>query len=196
MAYKTNSRGFVKRSNGKKGKFWAVFVGVLLLLGFLVWFFLKRKKKAGASGPASPASPALPVVGMTENEKIHGLNNPGNILYNAVNKWQGQTGFNRRYINGKQYDYVNFDTLANGMRAIGKLVDVHFVRNGFDKALLDASPAYLQGVGNVYASYAGNPAVAKGFEEVVKQKADDAKYDTLRDLLVDCIIFYEANKNY
>lgn len=195
MAYKTNSRGFVKRNNGKqgKGKVWAVLVGVLLLLaGFLVWFFLK-KKKAGSAGPVSPA---LPVVGMTENEKIHGYNNPGNILYSVHNKWQGQTGFNRRYINGNQYDYVNFDTLANGKRAIGKLVDVHFARKGFDTGMLDGSPAYLQGVGNVYASYAGNPEVSKGFEEVVKQKADDAKYNTLRDLLVDCIIFYEANKNY
>ncbi len=195
MAYRTNSRGFVKRNNGKgkrKGWITALIAGGLLLLGFFVWFFLKRRK-AGASASASPA---LPLVGMTENDKIHGKNNPGNILYNSANKWQGQTGFNRRYIGGKVYDYVNFDTEANGKRAIGKLVDVHFGRKGFDVALLDKAPQFLSGIGSVYASYAGNSEVAKGFEEILRQKVDDAKYDTLRDLLVDCIIFYEANKNY
>ncbi|MES2367620.1 MAG: hypothetical protein V4563_17220 [Pseudomonadota bacterium] len=51
-------------------------------------------------------------------------NNPGNIKYNAANNWQGQTGKDSG-------GFCIFDTPANGLRAVGKLLRT-YIGNGYN----------------------------------------------------------------
>ena len=59
--------------------------------------------------------------------QVRGLRNknPGNIRFNASNNWQGQTGQDND-------GFVIFDTFANGVRAMGRVLD-SYRRRGVDR---------------------------------------------------------------
>jgi hypothetical protein len=52
------------------------------------------------------------------NSNGFAINNPGNIEYSSANNWVGQTG--------QHNGYVVFDTLANGVRAMGILLGNYY----------------------------------------------------------------------
>ena len=63
------------------------------------------------------ASSGAPVTSGSNNNGF-AINNPGNIKWSSANNWQGQIG--------QQNGFVVFDTLANGVRALGILLTNYF----------------------------------------------------------------------
>lgn len=167
-------------------KKWPWIVVIVLLVIIFLWRFLKGKLSA-LSGRSSSG------FVVTEDTSVHGINNPGNILYSSANNWQGQTGYNIRVINGKQYCYVNFDTMENGERALRRLIQVHALRNGFSDEALRSKPDDVVGVGSIYASYSGNPSVRENFERLHTQLVEQYNYPTLLDSLATAIVQFEGN---
>jgi hypothetical protein len=72
-----------------------------------------------ATGTAAPAAATSPVASTSASTSGLPLgiqnNNPGNIAYTAANQWQGQVGQD-------SHGFVIFDTPANGLRAMFKLL--------------------------------------------------------------------------
>lgn len=130
MAKKHNRKPVVKRFS--PAVVTMLFISIVLFC--LAWYAVKKFGSKRSSGLASATGDVSSVAqeggnggthiptGLTEIEDMHGLNNPANILYNSANKWQGQIGRNRRLIGGVYYEYVNFDSLYNGVRAAFKVV--------------------------------------------------------------------------
>lgn len=184
------SRGSISNSpiplrNRSKGRSWFVFAAVVFLI-LLLWKFFKKKTKGVVSGSQTG-------LVITSDVAFHGKNNRGNILYSSSNDWKGQTGYNKRVINGKEYRYCNFDTQENGDRALSMLVSVHAKRNGFTDTDLAAKPDGVTGVGAIYSSYSGNPAVAQNFEILHRDMVEEYNYPTLLDSLCAAVIRYEGN---
>lgn len=84
--------------------------------GYIVWKYL-LPKMGGLSLPGLPAlsAPAVkagtPTLAANTNQPL-GIrnNNPGNIRYNILNQWQGQTG--------QEKGYATFSSPAYGYRAM------------------------------------------------------------------------------
>lgn len=77
---------------------------VAALLGAAAYILSEESASAGSAGSSG-------VNGFA-------INNPGNIRYNAANQWQGQTG--------SQNGFCVFDTLADGVRAMGILLTNYY----------------------------------------------------------------------
>lgn len=118
----------------------------VLIFGFVIAALWLYSSTARAEG-ATCAEGGLPV-----NSYGFTLNNPGNLRWiaDAAHRWQGMV----ENVNG----YARFDTLSNGVRAIGKQLAVDYSRGADTLTKLitvwapaaDSNnvPAYVQDVAN------------------------------------------------
>lgn len=207
---KKNVRPSVRKGNNSSVMRVVVF---LLLVALVVWYLVKvfARRIGGASassagGFLSNAKKGLGVEvvpqGVTQIEGLHGYNNPGNITYNAANDWQGQKGYNVRTIGGRRYEYVNFDSLYSGIRALFICVNNVYERMfGVDLATGVNGRDYLTfceqmspKVSEFYEEYSGTAGTGKSCESVFRSMVET----TDEPLTALCMAVYrmEAGANY
>lgn len=117
-------------------------------------------------------------------------NNPGNIDYHARNNWVGQVGIETGVSNPR---FARFDTMENGIRALGKLLQTYFNRgqNTVLKIIGGAGPGkpgWAPPSENDTAAYAS--AVARALGVGVNDRINVKDPTTLRKL-TEAIIRHE-----
>jgi len=91
-------------------------------------------------------------------------NNPGNIRYNAANKWVGQTGSNA--------GYATFSDPAYGVRAMFSLFRTYINKHGLD-TISKFGARWAPASENNTAAWASNVALFSGIAQNAKLNASD-----------------------
>lgn len=196
------------QKSSKKKKFLKVGIVLVCLVGLyflLKWLFklllmYKGKQSIVPPTPNNQTNNNSDVSGglvNTSDDSCHGINNPGNILYDKRNNWQGQTGYNQRQIGGTEYRYCNFDTMENGLRALQILIEKKALSSGISQSQLKSLDIVdTDAVANTYAAYAGcDAAVAYNFASVFEKKRREGMYLDNLTALVSAVCYFETGKN-
>lgn len=110
------------------------------------------------------------------------INNPGNIRFIATNPWRGQIG------NHKGYGV--YDTLGNGVRALGQQLNAYVTRDGVSPTVQDIISKWAPSSENNTGAYIADVSQRLG----VNSDTTLAYPDILPDL-VAAIIWHENGYN-
>jgi hypothetical protein len=115
-------------------------------------------------------------------------NNPGNIVYNPANKWQGQTGIESGFANPR---FATFSAPEYGIRAIAALLVSYKDKYGLN-TITGLITRYAPGNENDTAAYIKDVSDRMGLRP--DQPIDVAQYGVIRPM-VEAIIIHENGRN-
>ncbi|OOV90953.1 structural protein P5 [Pseudomonas sp. MF6396] len=125
-------------------------------------------------------------------------NNPGNIDYNPRNTWQGQLGLE---LGVPKPRFARFDTVENGIRALGKLLLNYRGKDGIPGAGKPGIDTPLEFISRWAPSNENNTqayaaAIAKRLGVGVRDSINMADPRTLRETVLGIIVHENGSNPY
>jgi hypothetical protein len=129
-------------------------------LAWKAWPAIQARFMPAGQRTATPAiqAPVSSATGSTGTQFPLGIrnNNPGNIKYNLLNQWQGQTGSNK--------GYATFSDPVYGYRAMFKLLKTYYNQYGL-RDLLAIGKRWAPASENNPVAWSSNVALMSGIPQ-------------------------------